>query len=152
MTVRVNAGPPALTEAGLRLLMTGVGPMMGNVAAADGLPPVLVTVMLALPALAIKLAGTSAVNWVELTKGVVSRLVAFLFGSLTNGNLAEPTSVVVNGMPFHCTTAPERKPVPLTVSVNAAPPAVAEIGLRLEMTGVGRLTATLLAPMRFRRY
>ncbi len=121
LTVSVNAGPPALTEAGLRLLMTGVGPLMGNVAAADGLPPVFVTVTLALLALAIRLAATAAVNCVELTK------------------------VVVSGVPFHCTTAPARKFVPLTVSVNAAPPAVAEIGLRLVMVGVGAVSGNAIA-------
>ncbi len=61
-TVSVNAAPPAVAEVGLRLLMTGVGALMENVAAADGLPPVFSTVMLALPALAIRLAGTAAVN------------------------------------------------------------------------------------------
>ncbi len=61
-TVSVNAAPPAVTEVGLRLLITEDGALMGNVAASDGLPPVLVTVMLALPTLAIKLAGTAAVN------------------------------------------------------------------------------------------
>ncbi len=58
LTVSVNAAPPALADAGLSLLMTGVGPLMGNVYVADGLPPVFVTVTLALPTLAIRLAAT----------------------------------------------------------------------------------------------
>ncbi len=116
-TVSVNAAPPAVAEVGLRLLMRGVGALMGNVAAADGLPPVFTAVTLALPELAIKLAVTAAVNWVELT------------------------NVVVSAEPFHCTAAPETKFVPLTVNVNAGPPAVAEVGLRLEMAGVGTLIA-----------
>ncbi len=42
--------------------MLGVGTLIGSIAAVDGLPPVFTTVMLAFPALAIKLAGTAAVN------------------------------------------------------------------------------------------
>ncbi len=68
---------------------------------------------------------------------MVSLLIPPLICALPNGNMAEPTDVVVSGMPFHCTVAPEKKPVPFTVSVNAGPPAVAEVGLKLEMTGVG---------------
>ncbi len=111
-TVSVNAAPPAITEVGLKLVMVGVGALTGNDAAVEGLPPVLTAVMLALPALAIRLAATAAVNCVELT------------------------NVVVSAVPFHCTVAPERKPVPFTVNVNAAPPTVADAGLRLVITGV----------------
>ncbi len=71
-TVSVKAAPPSVADAGLRLVMTGVGPLIGNVAAAEGLPPVFTAVTLALLALAIRLAATAAVNWVELTKVVVS--------------------------------------------------------------------------------
>jgi len=38
------------------------------------------------------------------------------------------TKLVVRGEPFHRTTAPFTKPVPLTVSVNADPPAAALLG------------------------
>ena len=62
-------------------------------------------VMLALPAAAIRFAGTVALNCVALM------------------------DVVASGEPFHCTVAPETKPVPVTVNVKAAPPAVAEIGV-----------------------
>jgi hypothetical protein len=136
-TVSVKVAPPAIAEAGLRPVMTGVGATTVNVTAADGLPLVFVTVMFALPALAMKLAGTDAVNWVERSGDGAVSLLAPPLGSLLSGNLVEPTSVVVSGVPFHCTVAPVRKPVPLTVRVNAGPPAVAEVGLRLEMTGVG---------------
>ena len=67
--------------------------------------PAINTVILAVPGAAIKFAGTAAVNWALLTK------------------------VVVNPVLFHCTTAVEVKPAPLTVSVKAGPPAVAESGL-----------------------
>src|SRR5579871_1304954 len=63
------------------------------------------TVMLAEPALAIRLAGTCAVSCVALT------------------------NVVASGEPFHCTAAPLTKFVPLTVSVNDGLPAVPDAGL-----------------------
>jgi hypothetical protein len=63
------------------------------------------TVIVAVPGLAIRLAATWAVNCAALPKAVGS------------------------AAPFHCTTAPEAKHAPFTVSVNAAPPAVAELGL-----------------------
>ncbi len=61
-TVKVNAAPPAVADVGLRLVMVGVGAFTGNAAAVEGLPPVLSAVMLALPTVAIRLAGTAAVN------------------------------------------------------------------------------------------
>jgi hypothetical protein len=45
-------------------------------------------------------------------------------------NWVEETYVVVRTDPFQFTVEPETKPVPFTVSVNPAPPAVAEAGLR----------------------
>ncbi len=101
--------------------MVGAGTVTGSATAVDALPPVLIAVMLALPTLAIKLAGTAAVNCVELTK------------------------VVVSAVPFHCTIAPARKLVPFTVRVNAAPPAITEVGLKLVMAGVGAFTANVAA-------
>jgi len=95
--------------------MTGISVLMGNAAVFEELPPGLTTVMVALPALAIRLAATDTVSCVALTK------------------------VVGSAEPFHCTLAPERKPVPLTVRVKAGPVAVAEVGFRLVMTGVGGL-------------
>jgi hypothetical protein len=79
--------------------------------AAPELLPEVVTVTLAVPALAIRLAGTAALNWVALTYVVASAV--------------EP----------HCAVAPLTKFVPFTVSVNPAPPAVAEFGLRLAIVG-----------------
>ncbi len=47
----------------------------------------------------------------------------------------------VHALPSHCTTEPERKPVPFTVKVKPGPPAVTELGLTDVMeggrTGVG---------------
>jgi hypothetical protein len=120
-TVSVNADPPSVAELGLRLVMLGVGMPIGNAVAADGLPPVFVTVILALPPLAISAAGTAAVTCMPLT------------------------NVVVSAAPFQFTTALLRKFVPFTVSVNAAPPAVAELGLRLVMVGVGMVIENVVA-------
>jgi hypothetical protein len=207
-TVSVKAGPPAPVAAGLRLVMVGVGTVTGKLVAVDGLPPVFVTVMPALPPLAIRLAETEAVNCVELTNVVVSavpfqfttaplrkfvpftvsvnagppagvetglRLVIVGVGMVMEKLVAVevlppefatvtlalpplaisaavtvavtcvlPTNVVDSAVPFHCTVAPERKPVPLTVSVNWDPPAFAEGGLRLLMIGVGMLIGSVV--------
>lgn len=70
------------------------------------------TVMLAVPAVAIREAGTDADNCAPLTK------------------------LVASAAPFHWTAAPDTKPDPLTVRVNAAPAAVACPGLRLVIVGV----------------
>jgi hypothetical protein len=96
--------------------------LMGNVVAVDAVPPLFVTVILALPGLAIRLAGTAAVNCVALT------------------------NVVVSALPFQFTVAPEKKSVPFTVSVKVGPVAAAEVGLRLVMVGVGTLMVNVAAP------
>jgi hypothetical protein len=54
-------------------------------------------------------------------------------------NRVEETYVVVRLAPFHWTTESVAKPVPLTVSVKAAPPAVRDDGLMLEIAGTGGL-------------
>jgi hypothetical protein len=75
----------------------------------------------AVPAAAMSAAVTAPVNWVE------------------------ETYVVVRLDPFHCTTEVETKPAPLIVSVNAAPPAVAVLGLRLVVVGTGLVTVKVWA-------
>jgi hypothetical protein len=115
VTVSVNAAPPAVADAGFRLVMAGTGALTENETAAETLPFTSVTVTLAVEALAIRLAGTVAVNCVALTK------------------------TVERPVPFHCTVSPERKFEPVTVSVNAAPPTVAEVGLSVVSTGPGGL-------------
>jgi len=107
-TVRVNVAPPAIVEPGLSDVIKGPPTGTGLILNARALEAVLAgftTVTLALPVFVIRLPGTAAVNCVPFTK------------------------VVESGVPFHCTVAPETKPVPLTVSVNAAPPAMAPFGL-----------------------
>ena len=71
------------------------------------------TVTLAVPGLAVSAAEISAVNPVLLIK-VVDRLD-----------------------PFHLTTDPLMKFVPFTVSVKPVPPAVADVGLILDIVGAG---------------
>jgi hypothetical protein len=109
-TVRVNAGPPAVAELGLRLVIVGAG-LMVKATALEVTGPGLTTVTLTGTTVAIWAALTWAVNCVALTK------------------------VVVSGVAFQFTTAAGSKPVPFTVSANAGPPAVAELGLRLVITG-----------------
>jgi hypothetical protein len=82
-----------------------------NVNVFDVAPPGFCTVTLAVPCEATRLTDTEAVNWVALMK------------------------VVDKEDPFHCTVAPDTKPEPFTVRVNAAPPVVAELGLRLDSEG-----------------
>ena len=55
----------------------------------------------------------------------------------------EETNVVVRLDPFQFTVEPLRKPVPLTVRVNAGAPTAAEAGLMLEVRGAGLLTVRL---------
>jgi hypothetical protein len=117
----VKAGPVATAEVGVRPVMTGPAAVMGNADALDDVPPGFTTVMLTLPCVAIRLAVTAAVSCVALT------------------------SVVGSAVPFQSTVAPERKPVPLTVSVKAGPPAVAEVGLRLVITGAAGLIVKVAA-------
>ena len=77
------------------------------------------TVTYAVPAEAISVARIAAVAWVA------------------------ETTVVVRSAPFHRTLEPETKPVPLTVRVNPAPPAVADEGESEVMEGVGLLTVNV---------
>jgi hypothetical protein len=48
-------------------------------------------------------------------------------------------NVVVRGAPFHCTIEEDRKFVPVTVSVNGAPPTMAEPGVKEPIVGSGFL-------------
>src|SRR4030095_9495748 len=75
-----------------------------KVSALEVPPPGFTTVTCAVPAALMSPAGIAAVSWVALT------------------------NVVVRAAPFHCTTEPETKLLPFTVSVNARPPAVALFG------------------------
>ena len=115
LTVSVNCAPPAVAVAGFIDEIVGEEALTTeNVIAFDVVlvPLGLITVMLAVPMAAIRLAGTVAVNCEELTK------------------------VVDSNPPFHTTVAPFAKLLPLAVSVNDAPPIVADVGLKALNTGV----------------
>jgi len=104
----VNAAPWAVAEVVDRLPNVGVGfPALIVKVIAVELPPPgvgLNTVTEAEPAVCRSVPGTAAVSCVALTK------------------------VVVSATPFHCTTAPLTKLVPVNVSVNAGPPTVPKVG------------------------
>lgn len=113
LTVKVNPGPPATTLAGEMLVIVGTGNVMVKVTELDPCPDGLARLICADPGCAIAEAGTVAVTCVALPK------------------------VVLKGVPFNDTTAPETKPVPFTVRINAALPAFTVAGEMLVITGAG---------------
>jgi hypothetical protein len=74
-TVKVNCPPPAVAQVGLRVLMVGTATIV-NVSAFDAGPVEFLTVIGAVPAVAIFAAGTIAVSCVAETK-VVARFAPF---------------------------------------------------------------------------
>jgi hypothetical protein len=126
VNIRVNAGPPAVVLVGEIAVSVGAG--LGAVVIMKTkfavVPPPgaeLVTVMLAFPDVAISVAKMAAVICVELT------------------------NVVAFALPLNFTTELETKPVPLTVSGKAAPPATMPVGLSEVIVGAGLLTVKLAA-------
>jgi hypothetical protein len=105
----VNAALPAVVEFGLRLASAGPATTV-SVTALDVTPPDL-TVICTEPGPEILLAGTEAVTSFALR------------------------NVVAKAAPFHCTTAPLANPLPFTVNVKPAAPAVTVAGLIEEMAG-----------------
>lgn len=73
LIVMVKAALPATAREGLRLVRTGAGGLTIKLAPGET-PPTVLTVMLAVPGLAIRLAGTAAVSCVGLKLVVVSAL------------------------------------------------------------------------------
>ena len=106
-TVRVNAAPLACTIDGLRLLITGftVAGVIVKVELLDTVPFVL-TATVAVPCAAMRLAPTAPVNWLALP------------------------NAVGRADPFHKIVELALNPEPVTVRVNAIPPACADDGLR----------------------
>ena len=70
----MKPAPPAVTEAGDRLVIDGGAALIVNTAAEDW-PAASDTVTLSVPAVAIRLAGTAAVSCPEFTKLVVSAVL-----------------------------------------------------------------------------
>ena len=115
-TVSVNAAEPAAALEGEIELSVGTGLLIANDTAFDvPLGAGFVTVTVAVPAVAISAAVIAAVSWVALT------------------------NVVVLAAPLNFTTDVDTKPVPFTVRVKAAPPAVALVGEREVSVGAGLL-------------
>jgi hypothetical protein len=116
LSVSINAAEPATAVEGDNELTVGAGLLIVNDAALD-VPPGdgLVTVTLAVPAVATSAAVIAAVNCVPLT------------------------NVVVLAPPLNFTTDVDTNPVPFTVNVNAAPPAVALVGESEVSVGDGLL-------------
>ena len=116
--VNVKAAPPTVAVVGA--IEVSVGPetaLIVNDRVPDVPPPGagFVTVTVAVPAVAISAAVIAAVNCVAFTK------------------------VVVLAAPLNFTTDVDTKPVPFTVRVKAAPPAVALVGEREVAVGAGLL-------------
>jgi hypothetical protein len=76
VTVRVNAGPPAVVNVGERLEFVGTGLLIVKVAALEIPLPGVETVTWAVPGVAMSVAGMAALSRVAETK-VVVRLVPF---------------------------------------------------------------------------
>lgn len=104
--VSEKAVPPAVALAGeIEVRAGAAGALMVKLSALVVVPPFDVsTATLAVPGLAIKVAGTAAVNCPAVTNEVDRVL------------------------PFHSTKSPETKFDPVTVRLNAAPPAVVVVG------------------------
>jgi hypothetical protein len=115
LRVSVKAAPPTIMLAGDRELKAGAGLLTVKFALLDGPPPGagFVTCTDAVPAVAMSVAGTEAVNCVALT------------------------NVAVRLPPLQLTTAPDTKFDPFTVSVKAGPPTVALLGESVVTDGIG---------------
>lgn len=99
------------------LVITGVAAIV-KFCAIDVPPHGVTAVTEAVPAVAMRAAGTIAVS-----------------------RVAE-TNVVASGLPFQFTVEPEMKFVPFTVNVNCAPPAVAQVGLSELIVGFALMVIT----------
>jgi hypothetical protein len=107
-----KAAPPAMAITGLRLAIVGGCGLMVKVVPEE-FPLMSLTVMLTVPVLAIRLAGTAAVNCDALAKVVASAVVP------------------------HIAVEVEVKFVPLMVSAKPLPPAYAEAGFSEAVVGGG---------------
>src|ERR1700687_1909081 len=118
----VVPAPPANALVRESVAITGAGLLTVKLLAADVPPPGvgLVTVTPNIPAAAISGAVINAVT-----------CVAF-------------TNIVVRAFPWKSTVAPLTNPVPLTVSVNPAPPAVVLFGESVVIVGIGLVTAKFI--------
>jgi hypothetical protein len=124
VTVSVNAAPPSRAEFGFMDAIVGVGLLIVNARPLDVPPPGagLKTVTIAVPPAAMSAAVIAACK------------------------LVLDANVVGRALPFHCTTEDDRKLVPVTVNVNAVPPAVAEFAFKDAIVGAGLLIVNVNPP------
>ena len=120
-TVSVNPGLPDTTVAGERLVSAKGARVMMNDSGAGEVWPDCCTSTKAVPARAIKPAGTVALS------------------------CAAEMKVVANADPFHVTVVALVKPPPLTRRVNCAPPAAVVFGERLVRVNGGALIVNVAA-------
>src|SRR6266850_8179408 len=122
VTVRVNPEAPAWTRFGLSPVVAGTGFVIVKVCGLDVPPPGagLNTVTGRAPAVARSAVEIAAVSCV-----------------------ADP-NVVGRSVPFHRTTEPDTKLVPVTVSVSPEPPTAAVAGLSAVVVGTGLLGALIV--------
>lgn len=114
-TVNVKSGLPAAIEAGLNDVVVGAGFRIVKVCEPDVPPP-----------------GAGVVTVTEAVPAIVMselRMVAVI--------VVVEMNVVARGPPFHSTVEDEMNPVPVSVSVNPAPPAVVEVGDSVISVGAG---------------
>jgi hypothetical protein len=134
VSVIVNPAPPALIVLGEIAVSvgTGFGAVIVNISEFENVPigPPCGRILLAPPN------STSGIN----TWTVAVPTAAISAAVIAAVNCVALTNVVVRFPPFHCTMAVFRKLLPFTVSVNAAPPAAAELGDREVNTPTGVLT------------
>src|SRR5262249_39090710 len=124
-TVRLNAAPPAVALAGDSEPIVGTGLFAALIVNVDALevPP---------PGVGLKTV-TDRESAVARNAAVIAALTC---GALTNA--------VVRLDPFHFTTDVDRNPVPFTVRLNAAPPAVALVGDNEPIVGTGLFAALIV--------
>src|SRR5439155_6644504 len=122
LTAKANAASPAIALVGRMPVSVGIGLLTVSTLVFEIPPPGrgLKTVIAGVPAVATSAAVSCAVTCVVLTK------------------------LVVRSLPLKRTTEPLIKFMPLTVSENAASPAILLAGKRLEMNGKGLLTVKVL--------
>ncbi len=124
LTVRVNAGPPTTAELGLMLVTRECwSPVIVNVTAFEVCPP-------AGP-------GLKTVIWAVPGAAMSSAVIAA-------SSVAGGIRVVTRALPFQRTTDEELRLVPVTVRLNAGPPAGLELGATLAMVGACAFAAATL--------
>jgi hypothetical protein len=123
-TVNVNAGAPANTEFGLKVVIAGAAVIVKvdelDVPPPDGFD----TVTLGVPAMAMYACGTVTTIWLAV---MVVGVSAF--------------------WPVQPTVAPLTNPLPEMVIVNEDPPADSVFGVRLEIAGADPTVTIRLAPL-----